>query len=47
MALPLARRLGTRRQIEKFWQVRLDQALMRGFHLARKRDRSARRTALR
>ena len=41
LALPLARRLGARRTIEKYWRARLDEELIRGYWLALERDRGA------
>ncbi len=45
LLLPLARRLGGRRLIEKYWKARLDEEIVRGYRLARARDRRAARPA--
>lgn len=39
LALPIARRLGARRTIEKYWRAVLDEELVRGYRLALERDR--------
>jgi GT2 family glycosyltransferase len=39
-ALPLARAVGARRMIEKYWRAVLDEALVRGYRLALERDRA-------
>jgi glycosyltransferase involved in cell wall biosynthesis len=41
LALPIARRLGAKRTIEKYWRAVLDEELVRGYELARDRDRGA------
>ena len=38
LILPLARRLGARRTIEKYWRAMLDDEVMRGYSLARAKD---------
>ena len=38
LALPIARRIGARRTIEKYWRAVLDEELVRGYRLARDRD---------
>jgi glycosyltransferase involved in cell wall biosynthesis len=39
LVLPIARRLGARRTIEKYWRAVLDEELVRGYRLALERDR--------
>ena len=41
LALPMARRLGAKRTIEKYWRAVLDEELVRGYEVARDRDRGA------
>ena len=38
LVLPLARRLGARRTVEKYWRAVLDEELVRGYNEARARD---------
>lgn len=47
LALPLARRVGARRIIEKYWRAALDEQIVRGYRLARERDRAASASAAR
>ena len=47
LALPIARRLGAHRTMEKYWRAVLDEELVRGYRLARERDLSARRSGSR
>jgi glycosyltransferase involved in cell wall biosynthesis len=44
LVLPLARRLGARRTIEKYWRAMLDEEVMRGYTVARERDGAAARS---
>lgn len=46
LSLPLARRLGARRTIEKYWRAVLDEELVRGYRLARQRDLESRSAAV-
>jgi glycosyltransferase involved in cell wall biosynthesis len=38
LALPIARLLGARRVIEKYWKAKLDEQIIRGYRLAREQD---------